>query len=100
MLLIQFTVPQKALEGDIKQKMKHMDWLGGFLSLTMTVCLLVGGWCDLRLTRQVPLSGGGSTFAWGSPVVIALFVVGGCALLAFIFVEGKVASLPLFPGRM
>ncbi|KAK1925993.1 putative MFS transporter [Papiliotrema laurentii] len=88
MLLIQFTVPQKALEGDIKQKMKHMDWLGGFLSLTMTVCLLV------------PLSGGGSTFAWGSPVVIALFVVGGCALLAFIFVEGKVASLPLFPGRI
>jgi hypothetical protein len=42
MLLIQFTVPQKALEGDIKGKMKQMDWLGGFLSLTMTVCILVG----------------------------------------------------------
>jgi len=41
MLLIQFTVPQKALEGDIRGKMKQMDWLGGFLSLTMTVCILV-----------------------------------------------------------
>ena len=49
---------------------------------------------------KVPLSGGGSTFAWKSPVVIVLFVVGALALLAFIFVEGKIATLPLFPGRM
>lgn len=41
MLLIQFTVPQKELDGDYKDKTKNMDWLGGLLSLTMTVCLLV-----------------------------------------------------------
>lgn len=41
MALIYFTVPQVALDGDYKEKMKTMDWLGGFLSLTMTVCLLV-----------------------------------------------------------
>jgi hypothetical protein len=57
MVLIYFTVPQKALEGDYKQKVKQMDWLGGFLSLTMTVCLLVRPTCDdrhLRL-RLIPL---------------------------------------------
>ncbi|KAK8870131.1 hypothetical protein IAR55_000701 [Kwoniella newhampshirensis] len=72
----------------VKQKLKHMDWIGTVLSLTMTVCLLV------------PLSGGGSTFAWSSPVVITLFIVGGLALVAFIYVEARVASLPLFPGQI
>lgn len=41
MVLIYFTVPQKQLEGGYKEKVKTMDWLGGFLSLAMTVCLLV-----------------------------------------------------------
>nr|XP_031860302.1 uncharacterized protein CI109_004186 [Kwoniella shandongensis]KAA5527374.1 hypothetical protein CI109_004186 [Kwoniella shandongensis] len=88
MALIQFTVPQKPLVGGIKEKLKHMDWIGTVLSLTMTVCLLV------------PLSGGGSTFPWDGPVVITLFIVGGVSLAAFIYVEAKVARLPLFPGRI
>ncbi|WWD19942.1 hypothetical protein CI109_104415 [Kwoniella shandongensis] len=78
----------KPLVGGIKEKLKHMDWIGTVLSLTMTVCLLV------------PLSGGGSTFPWDGPVVITLFIVGGVSLAAFIYVEAKVARLPLFPGRI
>ncbi|KAK4689043.1 hypothetical protein P7C73_g1064, partial [Tremellales sp. Uapishka_1] len=86
--LIYYTVPQKPIEGGVAQKMKSMDWLGSSLSLTMTVCILV------------PLSGGGSTFAWSSPVTIALLVVGGVALIAFVLVEAYVARFPLFPGRI
>ena len=88
MVLVQFTVPQKPLAGGIKEKVESMDWLGSLLSLAMIVCILV------------PLSGGGSTFPWDGPVVIALFCVGGVAILAFIYVEAKVARLPLFPGRL
>ncbi|WVW84312.1 hypothetical protein I302_106346 [Kwoniella bestiolae CBS 10118] len=88
MVLIQFTVPLKPVSGDFKEKLKSMDWIGSVLSLTMTVTILV------------PLSGGGSTFAWNSPVVIALFVVGGLAIIGFILVETYVAKFPLFPGRL
>lgn len=52
------------------------------------------------LIVQVPLSGGGSTFAWDSSIVIGLFIGGGVAVAAFIYVEGKSARLPLFPGRL
>ncbi|WRT68119.1 uncharacterized protein IL334_005094 [Kwoniella shivajii] len=86
--LIHFTVPLRPVSGDFKEKLRSMDWIGSVLSLTMTVCILV------------PLSGGGSTFAWKSPVVISLFIVGGLAVLAFIYVERKVARYPLFPGRL
>ncbi|KAL7418362.1 hypothetical protein Q5752_006820 [Cryptotrichosporon argae] len=87
-ILIQFTVPHKPLEGGIKEKLAKMDWIGSLLSLTMIICILV------------PLSGGGSTFAWNSPTVIALFIVGAAAMVAFIIVEGYVAGLPVFPGRI
>ncbi|WWC94377.1 hypothetical protein V866_001219 [Kwoniella sp. B9012] len=88
MVLIQFTVPLKPVSGDLKEKLRSMDWIGSVLSLTMTVTILV------------PLSGGGSTFAWNSPIVIALFVVGGLAITGFILVETYVAKFPLFPGRL
>ncbi|OCF44230.1 hypothetical protein I317_01848 [Kwoniella heveanensis CBS 569] len=86
--LIHFTVPLKPVEGEIREKIKSMDWIGSVLSLTMTVCILV------------PLSGGGSTFAWSSPVTIALFAVGGISIAAFILVERYQARFPLFPGRI
>ena len=54
----------------------------------------------IRPYSQVPLSGGGSSFAWSSPVVIALLVVGTLAVGMFVYVEGWVAAMPLFPGRL
>lgn len=88
MVLVFLVVPQKKLEGGIGEKIAKMDWLGSFLSALFSIAILV------------PLSGGGSTFAWHSPTVIALLVVGVLALGAFIFVEARVAALPLFPGRL
>ncbi|WWC69847.1 uncharacterized protein I206_103790 [Kwoniella pini CBS 10737] len=88
MLLIQYTVPLKPVGGELKHKLAKMDWIGSILSLAMTICILV------------PLSGGGSTFAWNSPIVISLFVVGGLSVIAFIVVERYFAAFPLFPGRL
>ncbi|KAK3216223.1 hypothetical protein GRF29_8g2638439 [Pseudopithomyces chartarum] len=45
----------------------------------------------------IPVSGGGSYFAWDSPMIIAMLAVGGCCLLAFLFVEYRVALLPMMP---
>jgi hypothetical protein len=37
---------------------------------------------------------------WNSPIIIALFTVGGVLGLSFIFVEGKVAKFPVIPGHV
>lgn len=47
----------------------------------------------------IPVSGGGSYFAWDSPMIIAMLAVGGCCLLAFLFVEYRVALLPMMPCK-
>lgn len=41
MVIIWFLLPLTHVKGDIWSKVKQMDWLGTFLSLTMTVCFLV-----------------------------------------------------------
>ncbi|KAI5475994.1 hypothetical protein MNV49_000507 [Pseudohyphozyma bogoriensis] len=87
-VIIWLLLPSKKIEGDLLSKVKQMDWLGTFLALTMTICALV------------PLSGGGTTFAWTGPVVIALFVVAGVAAIAFVIVQLRFAKLPLLPGRL
>jgi hypothetical protein len=48
--VVQYTVPQKPLLGDLWTKIRTMDWLGSFLSLTMTICILV---CLARLCMLV-----------------------------------------------
>lgn len=45
----------------------------------------------------IPVSGGGSYFAWDSPMVVAMLVVGGCCVLSFLFIEHRVALLPMMP---
>jgi hypothetical protein len=49
---------------------------------------------------QVPISGGGSSFAWDSTVVIALLVVGSVMMVAFFVCEWKIASLPILPCKL
>lgn len=45
----------------------------------------------------IPVSGGGSYFAWNSPMVISMLLIGGCCMLAFLFIEHRVALLPMMP---
>lgn len=66
----------------------RIDYAGAALIITTFVPLLLA------------LSWAGSTYPWGSPTIIWLFVVAAVSLAAFIFVESKVAnpmiSLELF----
>lgn len=106
--MIWFFVPLKPVEGNFFEKIKDMDWIGSILSLAMTLCILVGasressyqGRLMQLCSTQVPLSGGGSTFAWNSSVVIGLLVGGVVAAVAFVLVERFVAAVPLLPGRL
>ncbi|KAL5402327.1 hypothetical protein PMIN06_009917 [Paraphaeosphaeria minitans] len=45
----------------------------------------------------IPVSGGGSYFPWHSAMVISMLVIGGCCMLAFLFIEYRVALLPMMP---
>lgn len=47
----------------------------------------------------IPVSGGGSYFQWDSALVISMLVVGGTCALAFLFVEHKIALLPMMPCK-
>ncbi|BGP12769.1 hypothetical protein JCM10213v2_000686 [Rhodosporidiobolus nylandii] len=88
MLIIWLLLPLKHVTGDLKTKLRQMDWLGTVLALAMTICFLV------------PLAGGGSSFAWDSPVVISLFVISGVLVGLFCLVQGYLAPLPLLPARI
>lgn len=68
-----------------REKIKKIDYFGVFFaSIGLTLLL-------------IPISGGGSTFAWDSTLVIVLFCVGGVCTLVFLLVEWKIPELPMIP---
>ena len=75
-------------KGNAKQQFKLIDW-GGLVTATIAIVLIL-----------IPLSGGGSYFEWNSPMVISMLAIGAAAFTAFLFVEWKVASLPMMPLSM
>ncbi|KAJ3119443.1 hypothetical protein HK100_000316 [Physocladia obscura] len=70
------------------ESLKRIDWTGTLLLIAAVICLLI------------PIQGGGSQYAWNSPTVIALFVVGFLLVFAFIYVEGWVAKNPVLPFKL
>ena len=88
LIQIIFFLPLKPVTGSFKSKLKKVDFLGAFTSLLATIFILV------------PISSGGSSFAWSSPLVIVLLVLGVVSLIIFIIIEWKVASLPIIPLRL
>jgi EmrB/QacA subfamily drug resistance transporter len=69
-------------------KLRKIDYLGTLLLVVSTSGILLA------------TSWGGNTFAWNSPVIIALYSSSGAVLLLFILVEVFVASDPLIPPRL
>lgn len=65
--------------------MKAIDWLGLFTFLGCTLMILLG------------LDFGGVLFPWDSAKIIALLVVGGVMVFAFVYSEAKFAKYPLIP---
>ncbi|KAH0276528.1 MFS general substrate transporter, partial [Aureobasidium melanogenum] len=70
---------------DFRTVIKKIDYWGILLGSAAIMLILI------------PVSGGGSYFAWDSPLVISMLAVGGICALAFFFVEQKIALLPMMP---
>lgn len=81
-----FLIPSNVRKDGFKKNVERIDFYGIIASSIGIIFLLI------------PISGGGSYFEWNSPMVISMFVIGGCSLIAFLFIEWKVAILPMLPG--
>ncbi|KAJ3018158.1 hypothetical protein HKX48_003070 [Thoreauomyces humboldtii] len=74
--------------GSLKEKLGRIDYLGTFFLLATIIFLLV------------PLEFGGTKWAWTEAKTIVLFVLGAVSLIAFIFVELRVAKEPIIPAAL
>lgn len=72
---------------DFRTVMRKIDYWGILFGSAAIMLILM------------PVSGGGSYFAWDSPLVISMLAVGGSCALAFIFIEYKIALLPMMPCK-
>ncbi|CAK5278914.1 unnamed protein product [Mycena citricolor] len=70
------------------QAVRSLDWIGVFLSVGMVTLFLI------------PIQWGGNVRAWNDPVVIALLVLSGLFLLAFIAWELKTGENSILPLAM
>jgi MFS transporter len=70
----------RALDG-----LKAIDWAGSVSILAVTLMALIG------------LNFGGTVFAWSSPKVLVLIVVGAAMSVVFVFAEKRLAKYPLMP---
>jgi MFS family permease len=80
--------PKDAPRMDFKAVSAKIDYWGILAGSAAIVLILI------------PVSGGGSYFAWASPMVISMLAIGGCCMLAFLFIEYKVALLPMMPRKL
>lgn len=81
-----FLIPDSARKDSFQKSVKRIDYFGIIASSIGIIFLLI------------PISGGGSYFEWDSPMVISMLVIGGLSLVAFFFIEWKVAVLPMLPS--
>ncbi|MFG2641611.1 DHA2 family efflux MFS transporter permease subunit [Streptomyces sp. NPDC048370] len=65
----------------------RIDYLGTFLIASVATCLVLVA------------SLGGTTWAWGSPQIIGLAVLGAVLLVWFVYVEGRAAE-PVLPLKL
>ncbi|KAG0256148.1 hypothetical protein BG011_004732 [Mortierella polycephala] len=72
---------------DLKKQLARIDYLGTALIIIAVICLLL------------PITWGGTTYAWDSPVIIILFCVSAVLIGVLMWVEGK-AHEPIIPPRL
>lgn len=82
-----FLLPSTMPKGQGLKKAKLIDWWGLATGSVAIIFLLV------------PLSGGGSYFAWNSTLVISMLAIGATASIAFVIVEWKISKLPMVPSK-
>ncbi|KAJ5641162.1 hypothetical protein N7528_000787 [Penicillium herquei] len=84
-LVVLLVLPLKRVKGNVKARFKQVDYLGSITMIISAVLILV------------PISWGGTKYAWSSAGVIAPLVLGIVFFGLFILVELKFATLPLIP---
>ncbi|KAI4661372.1 uncharacterized protein J4E79_005185 [Alternaria viburni] len=87
-MVILFFLPLKHRSGDYLAKVKKIDYGGMVLNIASTLLVLI------------PLSGGGVTYAWGSPFFIACTVTGAVLGILFVLHQWKLVALPIMPLRL
>ena len=85
-LVAFFLLPSKPPTASFKESVMKIDY-GGTLSSSIAVILLL-----------IPISGGGSYFAWNSPLVISMLIIGALTFVLFVLIEWRFAKLPMMPG--
>ncbi|KAJ5606312.1 hypothetical protein N7510_009093 [Penicillium lagena] len=83
--VVAFVLPLKRVKGDVKGKLKKIDYLGCATMLISAILILL------------PISWGGTKYAWSSAGVIAPLVLGIVFFGIFVLIELKLAALPLIP---
>jgi hypothetical protein len=83
--MVALTLPPSKIHGDLKTKIKAIDYYG-IVSSSAAILLLL-----------IPISGGGTYFEWSSPMAISMLTIGSISMVIFILVEWKVAVMPMMP---
>ncbi|KAL3421986.1 hypothetical protein PVAG01_06142 [Phlyctema vagabunda] len=83
--LVAFTLPPSKVHGELKDKVKAIDYYGVIFSSVAILLLLI------------PISGGGTYFEWSSPMVISMLTLGSVSMVLFVVVEWKFALMPMMP---
>ncbi|KAG9189297.1 hypothetical protein G6011_06165 [Alternaria panax] len=83
--LVVLPTPKEQPRADMKMVLRRIDYGGMFFGSVGLILLLI------------PIAGGGDYFEWESPMVVAMLVIGGCCMIAFVYIEHCVAILPMMP---
>ena len=83
--MVAFTLPPSKIRGELKDKVRAIDYYG-IVTSSIGILLLL-----------IPISGGGTYFEWSSPMIISMLVLGSLAAVLFILVEWKWADMPMMP---
>ncbi|KAJ3154581.1 hypothetical protein HDU89_007819 [Geranomyces variabilis] len=86
--LVAYSLKLPTPEGSWSSKVKRIDFWGMILLATSLTCLLLA------------LSWGGNQAPWASAQVIVTLACGVIALIAFVYVEARVAAEPFIPMRL
>jgi len=89
LILVQlyFFLPLTKVSGNMGSKLKKIDYAGSVISLAATIFVMV------------PVSGGGVTYPWNSPLVIVLLTLGVLLYIIFVIYEAKYAKIPIMPSN-